>query len=268
MKIVAVTNIKGGVGKTTAAVNLAYLCAAGGRSTLLWDLDPQGGATYVLQAEAHEHGSVKKLLAGKQELPELVLASGYANLDLLPAHFSYRNFAVHLAQRRHPSERLLRMSRALREIYDVLFLDCPAGISLLTENVLRAADLALVPLLPSPLSVRMLVELREFLRREQWADLQLLPFFSMVDRRRSLHRDFIANTRAMFPQLLATEVPYRSEIERMTLERAPLPALAPHGAAAQIYTALWAEIQPRLGAAARGNARSAAAMESGKLIMS
>jgi chromosome partitioning protein len=252
VKIVAVTNIKGGVGKTTAAVNLAYLCAAGGHTTLLWDLDPQGGATYLLRGEAHEHGSAKKLLAGKHDLPELILATDYARLDLLPAHFSYRNFAVHLAQRRHPTERLLRMSRALRDVYDVLFLDCPAGISLLTENVLRAAEIALVPLVPSPLSVRMLEELREFVEREHWSDLELLPFFSMVDRRRSLHRDFIASTRRMFPGMLATEVPYRSEIERMSLERAPLAAHAPSGEAAQVYRALWAEIAPHLQEGSRG----------------
>jgi cellulose biosynthesis protein BcsQ len=70
MKIIAVTNIKGGVGKTTAAVNLAYLCAAGGRATLLWDLDPQGSATYTLRAEAHRKATAKKLLAGKRELPD------------------------------------------------------------------------------------------------------------------------------------------------------------------------------------------------------
>jgi cellulose biosynthesis protein BcsQ len=247
VKIVAVTNIKGGVGKTTAAVNLAYLCASGGRTTLLWDLDAQGGATYLLQGEAQSHGAAKKLIAGKYELPELVFGTGYAGLDLLPAHFSYRNFAVHLARRGHPTERLLRMSRALRDIYDVLLLDCPAGISLLTENVLRAADLAVVPLVPSPLSVRMVAELREFVAREQWSDLELLPFFSMVDRRRSLHREFIESARTLFPGVLATEVPYRSEIERMSQERAPLPVLAPHGPGAAVYQALWAEIEPHLG---------------------
>jgi chromosome partitioning protein len=246
VKIIAVTNIKGGVGKTTAAVNLAYLCAASGRTTLLWDLDPQGSATHILRGESHEEATAKKLLAGKRELPELILATGYRGLDLLPADFSYRNFAVHLAQRRHPTERLLKMSRSLREIYDVLFLDCPAGISLLSENVLRAADVLVVPLVPTPLSVRMLEQLRQFIAREGWTDLALLPFFSMVDRRRSLHRELIESTRTQLP-VLTTEVPYRSEIERMSLERAPLPALATRSEAALIYAALWAEIAPSLG---------------------
>lgn len=246
MKIIAVTNVKGGVGKTTAAVNLAYLCAAGGWPTLLWDLDSQGGATYALRGERQEHASAKKLLSGKRALPELILSTGYPGLDLLPADFSYRNFAVHLAERRHPTERLLKMSRSLREIYTALFLDCPAGISLLSENVLRAADVVLVPLVPTPLSVRMLEQLRDFVAREGWTDLTLLPFFSMVDRRRALHQELIASTRAEFPAMLSTEVPYWSEIERMSVRRAPLPACAPKSDAARIYRKLWAEIHARL----------------------
>jgi chromosome partitioning protein len=246
VRIIAVTNIKGGVGKTTTAVNLAYLCAAAGHATLLWDLDPQGAATYGLQGEAHEHVSAKKLLSGKRELPELVLATGYPGFDLLPADFSYRNFAVHLAARSHPTERLLRMSRPLREIYHTLFLDCPSGISLLTENVLRAADSVIVPLVPAPLSVRVLSQLGDFLVRENWTDLTMLPFFSMVDRRRSLHQELMAETRAQFPQMLATAIPYWSEIERMTLRRAPLPAFAPQSEAARIYATLWTEMVERM----------------------
>src|SRR6185437_13421645 len=115
-------------------------------------------------------------------------------------------------QRKRPTERLLKMSRPLSGEYATLFLDCPPGISLLSENVLRAADVAIVPLVPSPLSVRMLEQLRDFIAAEGWSDLALLPFFSMVDRRKSLHRELMQNTRKQFPTLLATEIPYWSEI--------------------------------------------------------
>jgi chromosome partitioning protein len=247
MKIIAVTNIKGGVGKTTTAVNLSFLCAARGRATLLWDLDPQGAATYTLRCEPDEHVSAKKLVGGKRELPELVLPSGYDKLDVLPADFSYRNFDLHLSERKRPTERLLKMSRSLRDVYAALFLDCPPGISLLSENVLRAADAVIVPLLPTPLSVRMLVQLQEFIAASGWEDISLLPFFSMVDRRKSLHHEIIESAREEFPALLATEIPYSSEIERMSLRRAPIPAYAPKSAAGQIYSALWAEVERRLG---------------------
>ncbi|MGB6452151.1 MAG: ParA family protein [Steroidobacteraceae bacterium] len=247
MRIIAVTNTKGGVGKTTTAVNLAYLCAASGRRTVLWDLDAQGGATYVLRGEPQQHATAKKLLVGKRELPELILATGYPDLDLLPADFSYRNFSLQLAARRHPTERLLKMSRSLRENYDVLFLDAPAGISLLSENVLRAADIVIVPVIPTPLSIRMLVQLQDFVAAEGWSDLAVLPFFSMVDRRRALHADLIERLRREFPHMLRTEVPYWSEIERMSLRREPLPAFAPKSEATRIYNALWKEVRERTG---------------------
>jgi hypothetical protein len=142
------------------------------------------------------------------------------------------------------------MSRSLRDSYGALFLDCPAGISLLTENVLRAADVVIVPLVPSPLSVRMLRELHAFVAAEGWSDLVLLPFFSMVDRRRSLHQELVASLRAEFPGMLTTEVSYRADIERMAVRRMPLAAGGSTSAAAQTYTQLWLEIVQRTAAAA------------------
>ena len=131
--------------------------------------------------------------------------------------------------------------------------------------MLRAADVAIVPLLPTPLSLRMLRQLADFIAREGWDDLTLLPFFSMVDRRRSLHLELIAQARAEFPGMLATEVPYNSEIERMSVRRAPLPACAPRSEAARIYRELWAEIGARThgrqSPAAAARTASAAAAE-------
>jgi chromosome partitioning protein len=246
MKIIAITNIKGGVGKTTTAVNLAYLCAASGRTTLLWDLDPQGAATYALQCEPRERVTARKLVSGKRALPEAVVPSDYENLQVIPADLSYRKFDVHLGERKNPVERLLKMSRSLRASYTALFLDCPAGISLLSENILRAADALIVPLIPTPLSVRMLEQLQEFIHGNGWTDLTVMPFFSMVDRRRSLHLELMARAREQFPGLLATEVPYSSEIERMSVRRAPIPAYAPKSVTGQIYSALWAEVAERI----------------------
>ena len=110
---------------------------------------------------------------------------------------------------------------------------------MLSENVLRAADTVIVPLIPTPLSVRMLEQLREFIAAKEWADVKLLPFFSMVDRRKALHHQVIEDLRSRFTELLGTEVPYWSDIEKMTLRRAPLPSYAPHGPLGKVYAALW-----------------------------
>jgi chromosome partitioning protein len=104
--------------------------------------------------------------------------------------------------------------------------------------------------IPSPLSARMLVQLRDFLVANAWVDMTLLPFFSMVDRRKALHHELIARTRSQFPSMLKTEVPYWSEIERMTLRRSPLPAYAPRSEAAGIYAELWSEVEVKLKQAA------------------
>jgi len=247
VRIIAVSNIKGGVGKTTTAMNLAYLSAAGGARTVLWDLDPQGAASWILRADPQQRTTLRELLDRRRELVEIVLRTDYERLDVIPADFSYRRFDTRLAEQKNPTKRLLKMSRTLDEHYDTLFLDCPPGISLLSENVLRAADALIVPLLPTPLSVRMLEQLVEFIAENGWTDLALLPVFSMVDRRKALHHEVIAATRERFPQVLQTEVPYSSEIERIALRRAPLNAYAPASAQAQVYEALWSEVEGRLG---------------------
>jgi chromosome partitioning protein len=250
MEIIAVYNVKGGVGKTTTAVNLAYRSAADGWPTLLWDLDPQAAATYVLRREPLVEGGSKGLIRGESELADLVTPTDHPGLDLLPADFSYRRMDVHLHRRKNPATRLMKLMRPLKQHYACLILDCAPGMSLVSENVMHAADALVVPLMPSPLSVRMLEQLFEFVARKNWPDLRVLSFFSMVDRRKLLHKETVESLRRRYPSILETEVPYGSEFERMTLRRAPVESYAPGSAAAGVYRALWHEIDGRLQGAA------------------
>jgi cellulose biosynthesis protein BcsQ len=246
MEIIGVYNFKGGVGKTTTAVNLAYRSATEDWPTVLWDLDPQGAASYLLRREAPAADVAKDLIRGDTPLGDVVVATEHPRLDLIPADFSYRRMDVHLNKRQDATTLLLKLMRPLQQRYACLILDCPPGMSLVSENVMHAADALVVPLLPTPLSARTLEQLLDFMAKRGWSDVNVLPFFSMVDRRRSLHKQTVAVLRARFPAILVTGVPYAGDFERMAARRAPIGAYAPASAAAEIYRSLWREIDSRL----------------------
>ena len=199
MEIIGVYNFKGGVGKTTTAVNLAFRSAAEDWPTALWDLDPQGAATYLLRRERQATGAAKELIRGDAALRDVVVATDHERLDLIPADLSYRRMDIHLDKRQDATTLLLKLMRPLQAKYACLMLDCPPGMSLVSENVMHAADALVIPLLPSPLSARLLGELFEFFAARSWQDVKVLPFFSMVDRRRALQKQTIADLRARFP---------------------------------------------------------------------
>ncbi len=227
MKIVAAYNIKGGVGKTAAAVNIAYLAAADGYRVLLWDLDPQAAASFLFRVKPRVKGGGKALIAGKRPIDDAIKATDFENLDLLPADFTYRNLDLHLDGERKSATRLRSLLSPLRREYDLVVLDCPPSISLLSENVLHAADLLLVPLIPTTLSVRTLDQLTEFVAGFEGKRPQILAFISMIDRRKRLHREIAETLPTERADVAATAIPALSAIERMSVQRAPVTATAP-----------------------------------------
>jgi cellulose biosynthesis protein BcsQ len=251
MRIYATYNIKGGVGKTTTAVNLAYLAAESGLRTVLWDLDPQGAASFMFRVKPKVKGGGSALISGKLALDDAIKGTDFDNLDLIPADFTYRNMDLLLdvgdaktgdAPGGKHARKLARLLAPLADEYDVVILDCPPSVSLVSENVLHAADVIVVPLIPTTLSVRTLEQLSEFVGEFKGRRPKVLSFFSMVDRRKKLHREISEKLSAERDEVASTVIPALSVIETMSVERAPVTVFAPASAAAKAYRALWAEI--------------------------
>ena len=195
-------------------------------------------------------GGGKALIAGKRPVDDAIKATDFDNLDLLPADFTYRNLDLHLDGERKSATRLRSLLTPLRREYDLVVLDCPPSISLLSENVLHAADLLLVPLIPTTLSVRTLDQLTDFVADIDRHRPQILAFFSMVDRRKRLHREIAEELPAKRDDVAATAIPALSAIERMSVQRAPVTAYAPRSQAATYYRELWLETSGTLGLSA------------------
>ena len=242
MSVLATYNIKGGVGKTSAAVNLAFLAARDGARTLLWDLDPQGASTYLFRIKPKVKGGGRKLVRGKSDVETLIKGTDHERLDLLPADFSYRHMDLALDGAKKPTTRLAQVLAPLDGEYDYVFLDCPPSISLVSESVFEAADALLVPLIPATLSSRTFDQLREVVGDQA----QVLAFFSMVDGRKRLHREVMERMSAEEDGVLDTGIPAAADVERMGLKRTVIAEFAPRSRAALAYEALWREVRERL----------------------
>lgn len=255
MKILATYAIKGGVGKTSAAVNLAHVASTQGLKVLLWDLDPQGSATYLFRIRPRVKGGGRGLLMHKHAADDSIKGTDYEGLDLLPADFTYRSLDLELDALKKPTRRLLRLMEPFEGEYDLIVLDCAPSVSLTSESILHAADLLAVPLVPAALSLRSFDQLMEFLdsldggghdgarvRRPE-----VLAFWSMVDRRKRLHRDLTDPARQNGRSISAAAIPNLAAVELMAERREPVTAFGPHSPAAEAYRTLWAEVASRLG---------------------
>ncbi|MEW6764305.1 MAG: ParA family protein [Pseudomonadota bacterium] len=237
MRVLALYSVKGGVGKTTAAVNLAILSAMLRRRTLLFDLDPQGAATWLMDGVMPQGADLKRLIKGKDS-DERLLSTRYDNLALWPNGPELADLALEMAEMKHSGSRLKRLLERLSDRFDEVVLDCPPGLGLMADNIFDAADELLVPVIPAPLSLRAAVQVREALAaRDKPPRMQ--AFLAMADRRRSLHRDFAETHGEELPELLPDVIPSSSEIERQTVSRVPVVYGQPRSEAAQAYYRLW-----------------------------
>jgi cellulose biosynthesis protein BcsQ len=246
MNVVATYNIKGGVGKTSTAVNLGYLAARDGLRTLIWDLDPQGSATYMFRVKPKVKGGGKALVEGRRTVGEAIKATDFDRLDLMPADFSYRNLDLDLDSTKRPTDRLRRLIAPLKDEYDLIVLDCPPSVSLVSENVVRACDILLVPLIPAVLSVRTFDQLIDFVGDMPGRKPTVIAFLSMVDRRKKGHREFTERLPHERVSVVAEAIPNRAVIEQMAQQRAPVPVFAPRSSATTAYEALWARVRSAL----------------------
>ena len=245
MKILATYNLKGGVGKTAAAVNLAYCAHLAGARTLLWDLDPQGAASFYFKTKARIKGGSERLLGKKREIAPIVRSTEYENIALIPADIRLRNFDSELLPRKDGERRIGKLLSHVNRSYDIAFLDCPPSMSAVAENVFRTADRIVVPIIPTPLSIRAYDQVRDFFSRNELNTSKLLPFFSMVDKRKKLHRELIIDFASHHPELLQSYIPYISQIEQMGIYQAPVGAFAPNGIGTRAFHALFRAIADR-----------------------
>ncbi|WP_419176520.1 ParA family protein [Desulfosediminicola sp.] len=244
MKIFAVYSSKGGVGKTATAVNLSYCAARQGHRVLLCDIDAQGAASYYFRVKAAKSFSGKKLLGGGFD--KYIRASDYENLDLLPAHFSFRNLDLALAKLEASTRRraLKNLFDSLSDHYDVLVMDCPPNITLLSENIILAADSVVTPVIPTTLSLVALKQLLKIFRKVGAEEKRINAFFSMVEPRKLMHKDVVEKFQH-YPIFRDTQIPFQAEIEKMGIYRQPVGAVSPTSVAAQRYQELWQELWDR-----------------------
>lgn len=242
-RVLAVYSAKGGVGKTTLAINLAWASAVlSSRRTLLWDLDPQGGASYVLRQEP-AGGGLRSRIIDKDEVGNFVRPSEYPKLEVLSADPSLRHLDRdfhELGKRR----RLAKVAAGIANDYDRVIIDCPPGLTDTSDQILRASDLVVVPVIPAALSQRALDVIKQYLSRKNGPKVVLAPVFSMVDRRRLLHRTELERHPAW------PVIPMASAYERMSEERAPIGELLPHSSpAVEAVVQLWRRIEKTLASA-------------------
>lgn len=239
MAVIAIYSAKGGVGKTTIAANLGWCSATiSCRKTLLWDLDVAGGAGYLFGIEP-EDTKARAVFARERKASKAIVKTQYDRLSVLPADESLReldNVFARIGKRRQ----LARLTDELAKKYDRILLDCPPALGQISAQVMRAADLIIVPLPPSPLSTRAFDLVVKEIKLHAKRHPPILPVLSMVDMRRNLHRA----AREANPDWPV--IPMSSAMEQCAVRRQPVGEFAPNSPSARGFGQLWAAIERKI----------------------
>lgn len=227
MYTLAVFNLKGGVGKTTTSVNLAYEAANQGYKTILWDLDPQGASTWYLNNESNTP-KTKKLIKGRQPVGDYIQTTRFQNLSLVPASVSQRHADIHLREGEQEGWNLKNIVSALSETYEVLIIDCPPSFSTLAEQIINASEIVVCPTIPSPLSINTVESMLQLFKKNNLDRKKLHILFSLVDLRRQAQKVILSNPPDSFPDVFRHYIPYNTLLEKMATHRSPLKAYAPN----------------------------------------
>ncbi|MEJ7610297.1 MAG: ParA family protein [Ferruginibacter sp.] len=241
MIVIALYNLKGGVGKTAGCVNFSYLAAKEGYKTLLWDIDPQGATSFYFKVKPKSQPNLKKLISKDGDPGSAVMATGYDNLDIIPANDSAKSFDIMADEMRGSKNRLKTVLKQFEGEYDFVFIDCPPGFSTLSENIFSAADIVLMPVIPTTLSVRTYHMVKDYFKEKDIDAAKLMCFFTMTDLRKNMHREIMEQ---LFKdkRFFGNYIPYLSDVEKMGIHKEPIEEFARSSYAASCYRELWTEI--------------------------
>lgn len=252
-RVVAITNQKGGVGKTTTAVNLSAALALAGFHVLLVDLDPQGHATSgVGVAKAAVGVSVYDILINGLALSSALMPTPVKGLDLLPGSIHLAGAEVELVSLPSREFRLRDSLRPVREWYDLILIDCPPSLGLLTINALVAADEVLIPIQCEYYALEGLSQLMEsinLLRRRLNADLRIGGvLLTMYDGRTNLAEQVAAEIRRHFPnEVFQSVIPRSVRLAEAPSFGQPVVTYDPSSRGSEAYLALAKEVGARVG---------------------